>query len=430
MQATNQPTDAVSPLVLSGRPEKWIRARFVLLERGTLTVRQNGHEATYGQSGPGWPDAVIEVQDTVLWDHLLRRGNVGAGEAYANGWWTSPSATDVVRLFVLNESVLAGMDKGLAKLSKPLLSIYHLLRRNTVKGSRSNIQAHYDLSNDFFELFLDPTMTYSCGIFESSKTSMEGASYAKLDRLCRKLNLRPTDHLLEIGTGWGSMAMHAAQNYGCQVTTTTISREQYAMATQRIEEAGLSDRIQVVQEDYRNLTGQYDKLVSVEMIEAVGHQYFEEFFATCSRLLKPNGLMALQSITIADEHYESARRNVDFIKRYIFPGCCIPALGVLSRAIAKSSDLRTLHLEDIGPHYARTLGHWREALRAKWDEAQALGFEESFLRLWEYYFAYCEGGFAERRLGNAQFLLAKPEARVQVQVEPLPAGDPLLEPRS
>ncbi len=418
---------SAQPLVLSGRPEKWIRGRFAALERGTLTIRQGGHEVTYGHSGSAWPDAVIEVQDTTLWDHLLRRGNVGAGEAYANGWWTSPSATDVVRLFVLNEAVLAGMDKGLAKLSKPLLSIYHLLRRNTVKGSRSNIQAHYDLSNDFFELFLDPTMTYSCGVFASPTTTMEEASFAKLDRLCRKLDLQATDHLLEIGTGWGSMAMHAAKHYGCRVTTTTISREQYLLATRRIEEAGLSDRIEVVQEDYRNLTGVYDKLVSVEMIEAIGHQYFDEFFATCSRLLKPNGLMALQSITIADEFYESARRNVDFIKRYIFPGCCIPAVGVLSHSIAKASDLRTLHLEDIGPHYARTLAHWREALRERWDEAQALGFEESFLRLWEYYFAYCEGGFAERRLGNVQFLLAKPEARANVSIDPLP---PLAETRA
>jgi len=402
--------------------EKWIRKRFALLRFGSLVVHQDGQEQCYGDGDPTGPAARIDVHSPAFWDWVLRRGNVGAGEAYAKGLWGSPDPADVVRLFVRNEAVLQGMDRGLAVLSKPILGAYHFLRRNTEAGSKANIEAHYDLSNEFFALFLDPTMTYSCGLFETARTTMEEASVAKLERICRKLDLQPSDHLLEIGTGWGSMAMHAAREYGCRVTTTTISERQFELANERVRAAGLADRITIVKQDYRRLEGQYDKLVSVEMIEAIGHQYFGEFFAACSRLLKPDGLMCLQSITIADQFYDEARRSVDFIKRYIFPGCCIPAISPLTQAMAKSSDLRVLQIEDIGPHYARTLAIWRENLQAHGEKARALGFDDEFLRLWEFYFAYCEGGFAERRLSDVQMLLARPAARPESLIPELPRG--------
>ncbi|MCA9001154.1 MAG: class I SAM-dependent methyltransferase [Planctomycetes bacterium] len=391
-----------------------IRSRFRNLRHGTLAIYQGGDRSVYGQECEGGVAADIHVHDSRFWDVLVRRGNLGAGESFAEGLWSSSDVAAVVRLMVRNESIMQGMDRGLAILSKPLLSAYHLLRRNTEAGSRSNISAHYDLSNDFFALFLDPTMTYSCGYFETPGSTMEQASISKMERACRKLELKASDHLLEIGTGWGSMAIYAARNFGCKVTTTTISKEQHALAVQRVEEAGLSDRITVLLEDYRKLTGEYDKLISIEMIEAIGHQYFDEYFATCARLLKPEGLMCLQSITIADPFYEAAKRSVDFIKRYIFPGCCIPSVGALSQSIARSSDLKLVHLEDIGPHYARTLSIWNANLKCNGERALQLGFNEEFLRLWEFYFAYCEGGFAERRLGDVQMVLARPLARPQV----------------
>ncbi|MFT5197867.1 MAG: cyclopropane-fatty-acyl-phospholipid synthase [Planctomycetota bacterium] len=392
-------------------PERLIRKRFESLRWGTLTVVQGGESTQYGGGGEGSLTASIVVHDARFWDVLLRRGNLGAGESFAQGLWSSPDPAEVVRLMVRNEEIMQAMDGGLAVLSKPLLSAYHLFRRNTESGSRSNISAHYDLSNEFFALFLDPSMTYSCGYFESADSTMEEASFAKMERACRKLELKTSDHLLEIGTGWGSMAMFAAKNFGCKVTTTTISKEQFALAVERIAAAGLSDQITVVLEDYRRLTGEYDKLISIEMIEAIGHQYFDEYFATCARLLKPDGLMCLQSITIADPFYDQARRSVDFIKRYIFPGCCIPSVGALIRSSSSASDLKTVHMEDIGPHYARTLSIWRSNLKRNWAQAKQLGFDDEFLRLWEFYFAYCEGGFAERRLGDVQIVLARPQAR-------------------
>jgi cyclopropane-fatty-acyl-phospholipid synthase len=388
-----------------------VLGRLARVRSGSLTVFEGGRRHVFGDEGAGLPRASIRVNDERFWGAVARRGGVGAGEAYAEGWWSSDDPTAVVRLFVRNEQALAGIDSGLARLSRPLLGLYHALRRNTERGSRANISAHYDLSNEFFALFLDETMTYSCGVFEHPEATLREASVAKIDRLCTKLELGPTDHLLEIGTGWGAFAMHAARRYGCRVTTTTISREQHALAAERIRAAGLEDRITLLLEDYRRLEGTYDKLVSVEMIEAVGHEYFDEFFARCAALLRSDGLMALQAITIADQHYERARRNVDFIRRHIFPGSGIPSVTALSSSMARSSDLKLVHMEDIGPHYARTLAEWRRNLLQRWDDARALELDDRFLRLWEFYLAYCEGGFAERRLGDVQMVLAKPGAR-------------------
>jgi cyclopropane-fatty-acyl-phospholipid synthase len=308
---------------------------------------------------------------------------------------------------------MEGLESGFAKFAQPLRSLAHALNRNTRKGSRRNIAAHYDLSNEFFALFLDETMTYSCGIFERPDSSLRDASVAKYERLFQKLELQPQDHLLEIGTGWGGCAIHAAREYGCRVTTCTISKEQYALATERVEAAGLSNRISVMLSDYRDLKGSFDKLISIEMIEAVGHNYFKTFFEKCASLLKPHGRAAIQAITIQDRYYEQARREVDFIKRYIFPGSCMTAVSVLAES-ARDTDLRLVHLEDITPHYAETLLRWRKNFLRNWDQIRELGFSEQFRRLWEFYFCYCEGGFREAVLGDVQMLFAKPRASGQV----------------
>jgi cyclopropane-fatty-acyl-phospholipid synthase len=296
-------------------------------------------------------------------------------------------------------------------VSAPLLTLAHWLNRNDKNGSRRNIAAHYDLGNRFFELFLDDTMAYSCGIFANAGTSLLEASTAKFDAACSKLDLKAGQHLLEIGTGWGGLAIHAARHYGCHVTTTTISREQYDFSRERVERAGLGDRITLLLEDYRDLRGQYDALVSIEMIEAVGHQYLGTYFRRCSDLLRPTGAMLLQAITIRDQFYEQARRSVDFIKRFIFPGAFIPSVQSLVSSVARSSDMKLFHLEDIGPHYARTLKIWRERFLARQAEVRAQGYPERFVRMWEFYLCYCEGGFEERQLGDVQMLLTKPRAR-------------------
>ena len=363
--------------------------------------------------------AELDVHDARFWQALALRGSLGAGEAFAHRWWSSADPVTVVRLMVRNMDILDAVDSGMARLSKPFLQLFHKLRSNTVAGAKDNISAHYDLSNEFFELFLDPTMTYSCGIYENAQSTLEEASVEKIDRLCRKLDLRPGDRLVEIGTGWGAFALHAAREYGAHVTTTTISERQHAYAGRRFAEAGLEDRITLLKEDYRNLprllteSGQapYDKLVSVEMIEAVGHQYFGDFFRTCGELLADDGRAAIQAITIVDQRFAAARDSVDFIKRYIFPGCCIPSVTSLVDAATDGSDLRLVDLEDIGMHYVATLAAWRQGLRERWDDARALGLDDTFLRLFEFYFAYCEGGFAERQLSDVHLVFDKPGAR-------------------
>jgi cyclopropane-fatty-acyl-phospholipid synthase len=354
-----------------------------------------------------------------VWTDVAFSGGLGAGEAYMAGRWHCDDLTGLARLFLRNPQVLYGLNRGPGRIMALVNKAWHALRRNTVRGSRRNIAAHYDLGNDMFSLFLDDTMMYSCAIFEHPRATLKQASMAKLDRVCRKLELQPGDHLLEIGTGWGGLAIHAARHYGCRVTTTTISGEQYRMTRERVEQAGLGDRITVLCEDYRNLTGEYDKLVSIEMIEAVGHAYFDTYFATCSRLLKPDGLMLLQSITIADQRYAAAKRAVDFIQRYIFPGGCLPSVAVLGDAVARNTDMRIVHLEDIGPHYATTLQRWRERFMARLDAVRKLGYPEEFIRMWEYYLCYCEGGFRERAIGTVQLLLGKPLNRREALMAPL-----------
>jgi cyclopropane-fatty-acyl-phospholipid synthase len=406
------PARDTRPGVLDARCKRAVLAKLAALRDGCLVMVDGGERHRFGKPSAALPDpVVIHVHDARLYGDVAFGGSVGAGEAYMRGYWTTAQLVDVVRLFVLNMDALDGLETGLARFTNPLRKAVHALRRNSRAGSRRNIAAHYDLGNEFFRSFLDETLMYSAAIFEHAQQSLHDAQLARLDRICRKLELGPNDHLLEIGTGWGGLALHAARHFGCRVTTTTISREQWKLARERVREAGLEGRIEVLCEDYRDLTGTYDKLVSIEMIEAIGHDYHDTYFARCAQLLKPEGAMLLQAITIADQRYDRARRSVDFIQRYIFPGSCIPSVAALSDSIARASDLRVFDLEDIGPHYATTLAHWRQNFRANLPHIRALGYDDTFIRMWEYYLCYCEGGFAERALGDVMMLLVKPRNR-------------------
>ncbi|MFI7865449.1 class I SAM-dependent methyltransferase [Ectopseudomonas khazarica] len=380
------------------------------LRHGLLLVHE-GSEVLHFGTPQSSQRAEIRVNDPAVWGLVAGNGSIGAGEAYIHGYWSTPDLTAVVRIFVANLDVLDAMESGLARLGRPLIQGLHWLNRNTRQGSRRNIAAHYDLGNDLFEQFLDPTMMYSAAMFLRGDDSLQQAQLNKLQRICEKLALQPSDHLLEIGTGWGSMAIYAASQYGCRVTTTTLSREQYAYTERRIREQGLEDRVTLLLEDYRDLEGQYDKLVSIEMIEAVGHRFLPTYFEQCARLLKPEGLMLLQAITIRDQRYEQARQSVDFIQRYIFPGGALPSMHKMLEVISRHTDLNLHHMEDFGLHYARTLNLWRENLSQARQRLEQLGYDGYFYRLWEFYLCYCEGGFLERTIGTAQLLLAKPGAR-------------------
>jgi len=386
--------------------------RLARLEHGRLSLRDAQGEYQFGDRRyRGELCATITVRDPQFYADVALGGNVGAGEAYIHGTWDCDDPTALVRIMIRNKQVLYGFERGTAWVSKPFIKFAHWLNRNSLKGSRRNIAAHYDLGNELFELFLDETMMYSSAIFSSPESTLYEASLTKNDLICRKLDLGPDDHLLEIGTGWGGFALHAASRYGCKVTSTTISRQQYELASQRVKQAGLEDKITLLLQDYRELQGSFDKLVSIEMIEAVGHQFFDTYFKKCNDLLKPDGLMLIQSITINDQQFPVARNTVDFIKRFIFPGGCLPSVSVLSQCVASVTDMRVIDLQDIGPHYARTLREWRTRFVSRLAEINRLGYPESFQRMWIYYLCYCEGGFIERNIGALQLLLAKPLAR-------------------
>lgn len=351
------------------------------------------------------------IRDPRFYRAALLGGGLGAAESYLRGHWETEDLTMLMRVFAMNWKVLSGVEKTGGRWLEPLRSAANWLRRNTPTGSKRNIAAHYDLSNDFFQLMLDPTMTYSSGVFPDAGASLESASIEKYDRICRKLQLRPCDHVMEIGTGWGGFAHHAAQHYGCRVTTTTISEAQHQYAAQRFRDSSLTDRVTLLKHDYRDLTGQFDKLVSIEMIEAVGEKFLPGYFAKCSDLLKPDGMMLLQGITIPDHRYDRYRRSVDFIRRYIFPGGFLPSMGAISGCLASHTDFRVLHLEDFGAHYAATLNRWHDNFHQHLDQVRALGFDDRFVRMWDYYLSYCEAGFLERQIGVAQLLLTKPDCR-------------------
>lgn len=382
---------------------------FEQVEYGKLTITDG--EGTYtftGSLNPEVVTAALEIKDPGCYIDMLLGGSIGAGEAYMSGDWVSTNTTNVIRFMCLNLNTVEQVDSGFALLSKPAQLAYHLKNRNTEKGSRRNIAAHYDLGNEMFKLFLDNTMMYSSAIFPYPDATLREGSLYKLKRICEKLDLQATDHLVEIGTGWGGMAVFAAKKYGCKVTTTTISQQQYDYAKAHIEQEGVGHLVTLLQEDYRNLKGKYDKLVSIEMIEAVGHQYYPDYFRSLGSLLKEDGLALIQAITIDDKRYEKAKNNIDWIQRYIFPGACLPSIKALTEVSGKHSNLELKHMEDITPHYAQTLRLWRENFFENIDQIRALGYNEEFIRMWDYYFCYCEGGFAERVIGDVQMLFAKP----------------------
>ncbi len=403
------------PRRLDALAKRILLQRLSHLQHGSLTLIEKDSRVTLGAEKKSNTleeiHVTLHIHDTKFYGEVVFGGSIGAGEAYMKGHFECSNLTDLIRLMVRNQSLLDHIETGLAKLTAPMQKWLHIVNKNTQQGSRRNISAHYDLGNDFFKLMLDPTMMYSSAIFETPTQTLEQASLTKLKRICEKLALKATDHVLEIGTGWGGFAIYAASHYGCKITTTTISKQQHDLAVTRIREAGLAHQIEVLLVDYRDLTGTYDKLVSIEMIEAVGHQFYDTYFGACSRLLKPEGMMLLQAITIVDQRYASAIKSVDFIQRYIFPGSCIPSVTAMLNSITKSTDMRLFNLEDIGPHYATTLAKWRENFFENLEAIKALGYPETFIKMWEFYLCYCEGGFKERALGDVHMLLVKPDNR-------------------
>ena len=387
------------------------------VRQGRLIFIDCDDRLEFGEPGSGLT-TTVRVQHHDFYRRVAFGGTIAAGETYRDGLWNCSDLLALVRIMVRNQGAQQQLEGGLARLAVPLQRLLHRLKDNTRSGSRRNIAAHYDLGNDFYQLFLDQTMAYSCGIFERNNSTLEEASTAKFDRICRKLGLITGMKVLEIGTGWGGFAIHAARNYGCHVTTTTISQHQHDLAAEKITDCGLNNQITLLQKDYRDLTGQFDRLVSIEMIEAVGHRHLPTYFQTCSERLKPDGAALIQAITMPDHHYERYLNAPDFINRYIFPGSCCPSLHAITEAVARATDLRLAHLEDLSPHYARTLREWRRNFHAHLGRVRTLGFDERFIRMWEYYLCYCEGGFAERFIGVAQLLFTKPGYR----------GEPLLHP--
>lgn len=402
--------------------DRFLRRRLIAqmaqLRHGRLVLHDALGTVTLGEPTQIATDLQIriDVDAPGFYRAVAANGSVGAGESYMEGQWRCDDLVALVRLLVRNRDLLDGMETGLARLGGIAMRGLHAFRRNTRTGSRRNIAAHYDLGNEFFGLFLSPDLMYSSGIWASDENaldndSLDRASTRKLDRICLKLDLKPGDRVVEIGTGWGGFAVHAAQHYGCHVTTTTISKEQHALAAQRVAETGLEDRVTLLLEDYRDLTGTYDKLVSIEMIEAIGAQYLDTYFAKIGSLLKPDGLALIQAITIEDHRYEQALHSVDFIKRHVFPGSFIPSIAAMVAAKGRASDLALTQLEDFGLSYARTLEAWRLRFLAALPQVRAQGFDDRFIAMWEFYLAYCEGGFQERSIGVAQLLMAKPGHR-------------------
>ena len=356
-------------------------------------------------------NAHIQIHDPCAYRKIVFGGSVGAGEAYMQGIWTTPCLVAVVQVMARNLSVTRSLGKGWSLVHGAFNKCMHALNANSLVGSKKNIAAHYDLGNNFFQLFLDPSLMYSAAIYSEEITGLDAAAEHKLETVCKKLKLTAEDHLLEIGTGWGGMAIYAAKNYGCRVTTTTLSKQQFEFAQRAVEREGLEDQVTLLLKDYRELKGCYDKLVSIEMIEAVGHDYYDTYFEKCSSLLTSDGLMLIQAITIADQRYHAAKSSVDFIQKYIFPGGGLPSNEVISSGVRRCTDMMIVDLHDIGWDYARTLNDWRKRFHDQIDQVKAQGFDERFCRMWDFYLAYCEGGFKERVISTVQVVLAKPYAK-------------------
>jgi len=362
--------------------------------------------------------AVVAVHDERFFLRALLAGDIGIGEAYMDGDWSTPDLVGVVRLAVRNLAQLEGSNRLFTALRRMTDLFEHRGNRNTQSGSRRNIAYHYDLGNEFYQLFLDASLTYSCAYYEGAKDSLEEAQIRKFDHICRRLQLAPHDHVLEIGTGWGGFAAYAVQHYGCRVTTTTISRQQHDYARELFSQNRRGDRIELLFQDYRKLTGQFDKIVSIEMFEAVGYEHYDDYFGACDRLLKPNGSMLLQTITILESKFQQYRRQSDWIKKHIFPGAELASVTEIQRSLARTTRLQLFHLEDIGMHYALTLNEWRRRFLDQLAEVRRQGFDERFVRMWDYYLAYCEGAFRERYISDVQLVLAKVSGQLQLVNEP------------
>lgn len=407
--------DRVTARVTGSMWRRRIVAALNGMHGGTVHLQDAHGDLVLGHAdGPAPLAVTLKVLDEAFYRRIALNGSVGAGESYIDGEWTCDDLVALVRLLVRNRDRLDALETGLARFGAMALRGWEALRPNTRSGSRKNISAHYDLGNTLFGLFLTPDMMYSSAIYADPSESLEDASFRKIDTICHKLRLNPDDHVVEIGTGWGGFAIHASKHYGCRVTTTTLSREQRELAQKRIAEAGVGDRVTVLLDDYRDLEGRFDKLVSIEMIEAIGAAQLPTYFAKLSSLLKDDGLALVQAITIEDHRYERALKEVDFIKRHVFPGCFIPSVAAMTDAMGRHSDMGLLHLEDIGASYALTLREWRRRFEAQRETLASLGYDERFMRLWRFYLCYCEGGFMERSIGNVQLLFGKPGYRTTV----------------
>ena len=390
--------------------KKIILKKFEQLKFGFLIISDGDEEYRFGDVGSKLK-ANVQIFSPEFYVFMGSGGLLGVTESYTAGYWQSNNLVSLIRIVIQNKDVMNQLDSGWARLFKPVNNYIHKLRQNSLEGSKKNILAHYDLSNEFYQLWLDETMTYSCGVFNNKSSTLQEASVEKLDRICRKLQLTDGDSVLEIGTGWGSFAIHAAKHYGCKVTTTTISDAQYELAKERINQEDLTDRVTLLKDDYRKLTGQYDKIVSIEMIEAVGHEYVPVFFKTVSSLLKDDGLFVMQGITYNDQNFDVYKNSVDFIKKYIFPGSCLISVSQVTETMKNYTDLSIVHLEDITVHYAKTLKLWRENFQSSISSIKGLGFSSAFIKMWDLYFVYCEAGFRERHIGDYQFVFSKPGAR-------------------
>ena len=374
------------------------------LKDGTLVVREGNEVQTFGC---GSPTITVVVESSRFYRRALFGGTVGVGEAYMDGCWNCDDLVGLVRLFLANRNVLEDVDSTGNTIAVLIDGLVHRLKRNTLSGSRRNVSSHYDLSNNFFSRFLDTRLMYSSAVFESEDLTLEEASTRKLERICRKLELESSDRLLEIGSGWGGFAIYAAKKYGCVITTITISQEQFEEASQRVRDASLEDRVHVLLKDYREIQGSFDKVVSIEMVEAVGSAYLDTYFAVIDRVLRPGGLFLIQAITIEDQRYEKALRGVDFIKKHIFPGSFIPSITTLLDSVTKKTSCVLVNLEDFGFDYALTLWSWRERFEREIENILEMGFDQRFIRMWRFYLSYCEGGFRERSLSDVQMLFVK-----------------------
>jgi cyclopropane-fatty-acyl-phospholipid synthase len=376
------------------------------IKYGSILIVDNHKEYVFGKDKN--LSSTIYVKNSSFYFDLLIGGSIGAADSYIQNTWETNNLTNVIRIMAINSKLTNSIEGSFNLVTRPILRFLHYLRHNNKKNSLQNIAKHYDLSNTFFSTFLDPTMMYSSAIYNSKKDTLNDASINKLKIICEKLQIQKTDHIIEIGSGWGGFAIYAATNYGCKITTTTISRQQFLYTKNKINKLKLNRKIKVIFKDYRDLKGSFDKLVSIEMIEAVGHKYYDEYFSKINSLLKEDGMALIQAITIRDQKYHAALKSVDFIQKYIFPGSCIPSLNILQNSITKSSDMIVNDVEDIGDHYATTLMHWRENFIKNLKYIETLGFDKEFIRMWLYYFAYCEGGFREKVINDAHILLTKP----------------------